>query len=665
MLRPEATRRLLHAIDRGRTRVGAAGDAVEHKADRHAAGLPASAAATSRHGGVLAETHGAGRPLDDSTRQAMETRLGADLSAVRVHHDEAAAASADALGARAFTDGTHIAFGRSQYQPAQGAGQSLLAHELSHITQGDAASGVLRRSGPGDPPGGNPRGGGLTQAQRAKIGEARKFFNLPPTPTGGATTIVGVLIDPSGKEYPLKSGHEGGPFGGTQRGNVPRGRGEGFSGGAPSEKNIVTHIEGHAAAKMHELGLTEATLLSEEPPCKVCDASQGWDPLAGGWTEEAAKQPGTPAISSVLPPGGKLTIVDPGATTVYSSFRARPPAPPAPAPATRGAKPASGGVKPGPGSEPAQKATRTTFETRGEVKYEIGDPIEPPRVSDPYAAPAAKIGEGLAAILPSAMEAFQDKIIRNAVAHRMKDQWPAVERTRRDFPGHYIAFAVSLQEWEHPDPAGMVARMVNYVTFVHAETKEQCGTALTGVQAASAGPRLGRGRAVRRLHPALNVARRSICRGDEPFFRVVLHRDGLLREPRCSRGRTPAPLPRSGTSAKHGRPGGHQPVQPLVAAGGQPYRPAAPAPRGHPGHAAQTRRSRGERRASRVRRRQVRREATGAAATFLHSRRSGEREEQLFELAPVRLRLSGVVLVHHALLQTRRDELEPGAVQGT
>ena len=110
MLRPEATRRLLHAIDRGRTRVGAAGDAVEHKADRHATGLP-----------------------------------------VRVHHDEVAAASADALGARAFTDGTHIAFGRSQYQPAQGAGQSLLAHELSHITQGHAASGVLRRNGPGDP----------------------------------------------------------------------------------------------------------------------------------------------------------------------------------------------------------------------------------------------------------------------------------------------------------------------------------------------------------------------------------------------------------------------------------------------------------------------------------------------------------------------------------
>ena len=170
---------------------------------------------------------------------------------------------------------------------------------------------MLRR-GPGDPPGGDRPGGGLTQAQRAKIVEARKFFNLPQSPAGSASTIVGVLIDPSGKEYPLKSGHEGGPFGGTQRGSIPRGRGEGFSGGAPSEKNIVTHIEGHAAAKMHELGLTEATLLSEEPPCKVCDASQGWDPAAGGWTEEAAKRPGTPAITSVLPPGSKLTIVDPG-----------------------------------------------------------------------------------------------------------------------------------------------------------------------------------------------------------------------------------------------------------------------------------------------------------------------------------------------------------------
>src|SRR4051812_11945741 len=119
---PEATQRLLRAIDCGRARVGASEDTAEREADRKATGLPARSATRIPRwadGGVLAETHGAGRPLDDSARRAMEARLGADLSGIRVHHDEAAAASADALGARAFTDGAHIAFGRGQYQPGQ------------------------------------------------------------------------------------------------------------------------------------------------------------------------------------------------------------------------------------------------------------------------------------------------------------------------------------------------------------------------------------------------------------------------------------------------------------------------------------------------------------------------------------------------------------------
>lgn len=163
LMGPEATRGLLRAIDSGRARVGAAEDAVERQADRQATGLPAQS--TMRiprwaDGGVLAETHGSGSPLEDSTRRAMQARLGADLSGIRVHHDEAAAASADALGTRAFTDGAHIAFGRGQYRPAQPSGQSLLAHELSHMVEGHAASGVLRRGGPADPPGGKPGAAG-------------------------------------------------------------------------------------------------------------------------------------------------------------------------------------------------------------------------------------------------------------------------------------------------------------------------------------------------------------------------------------------------------------------------------------------------------------------------------------------------------------------------
>lgn len=237
-----------------------------------------------------------------------------------------------------------------------------------------------------------------------KIRNARKFFNLPPTPTEGEPTIVGVLIDPSGEEYPLKSGHEGGPYGGTQRGNVPRGKGEGFSSGAPTEKNIGTHIEGHAVAKMHELVLTEATLLSEEPPCKVCDAAQGWDPETGGWTAEAAKKPGVAAINTVLPPGGKLTIVDPGATGTYTSYRLGPPAGPAvpPHPAPRPTKAPSpmeaegeGGVMV-PGRATSSEATTQTV-TGGTAAQPGARSAEPTVEAKPAAAtnsrePTARVG---------------------------------------------------------------------------------------------------------------------------------------------------------------------------------------------------------------------------------------------------------------------------------
>ena len=186
--------------------------------------------------------------------------------------------------------------------------------------------GVLRRGARADAPGGKPRSGGLTRAEWAKLMQLRKDRGLPPRPTEGQKTIVGILIDKDGNEYPVESGEEPHGLRGTHEGGIPRGPGEGFSGGGPSEKNIGTHIEGHAAAIMHQKGLTEATLLSEKPPCKVCDISQGWDPETGGWTAEAAKKPGVAAINTVLPPGGKLTIVDPGATGTYHSYRLGPPA---------------------------------------------------------------------------------------------------------------------------------------------------------------------------------------------------------------------------------------------------------------------------------------------------------------------------------------------------
>jgi hypothetical protein len=65
----------------------------------------------------------------------MELRFGHDFSRVRVHVDDRAARSVQAINAIAYTAGNHIAFGANQYQPHTNTGLRLLAHELTHVIQ--------------------------------------------------------------------------------------------------------------------------------------------------------------------------------------------------------------------------------------------------------------------------------------------------------------------------------------------------------------------------------------------------------------------------------------------------------------------------------------------------------------------------------------------------
>lgn len=83
-----------------------------------------------------------GAPLDAGTRSGAEAELSADLRAVRVHTDPAAADLARGIGAAAFTRGEDVYFGAGRYQPATSAGRRLLRHELVHVVQqrrGDVA----------------------------------------------------------------------------------------------------------------------------------------------------------------------------------------------------------------------------------------------------------------------------------------------------------------------------------------------------------------------------------------------------------------------------------------------------------------------------------------------------------------------------------------------
>lgn len=76
-----------------------------------------------------------GRQMDRETQEFMESRFHHDFSHVRVHTDDKAGRSADALAATAYTRGTDIVFAKGQYNPTSGSGRQLIAHELTHVVQ--------------------------------------------------------------------------------------------------------------------------------------------------------------------------------------------------------------------------------------------------------------------------------------------------------------------------------------------------------------------------------------------------------------------------------------------------------------------------------------------------------------------------------------------------
>lgn len=163
-----------------KTPVGAPHDAAERQADHVAEHLTAPAvagplhcaacaggdtpcpacSATARHlrrsatphaGTPAAPTAAAdsvltrpGVPLPASLRQRFEHRLGADLSAVRLHTGPDATRAAASVDARAFALGPHIVVAEAEFQPHIPSGERLLAHEVGHVVQ-DEATPTLRR----------------------------------------------------------------------------------------------------------------------------------------------------------------------------------------------------------------------------------------------------------------------------------------------------------------------------------------------------------------------------------------------------------------------------------------------------------------------------------------------------------------------------------------
>ncbi|MCY7272247.1 MAG: DUF4157 domain-containing protein [Phormidesmis sp. CAN_BIN44] len=76
-----------------------------------------------------------GQSLDPVTQVFMEQRFRWDFSQVRVHTDDRAAQSSQAIQALAYTVGRDIVFNMGQYSPHTNRGKRLLAHELTHVVQ--------------------------------------------------------------------------------------------------------------------------------------------------------------------------------------------------------------------------------------------------------------------------------------------------------------------------------------------------------------------------------------------------------------------------------------------------------------------------------------------------------------------------------------------------
>lgn len=96
--------------------------------------------------GILSSVYSAlrssGQPLDPCTRNYFESRFDREFGSVRLHTDRTAAESAGAIGAKAYTVGRHMVFGKGQYAPSTSEGKSLMAHELAHVVQQGAASSI-------------------------------------------------------------------------------------------------------------------------------------------------------------------------------------------------------------------------------------------------------------------------------------------------------------------------------------------------------------------------------------------------------------------------------------------------------------------------------------------------------------------------------------------
>lgn len=228
---------------------------------------PAGAAKRSAPGAAARaadrERRSPGSPLDEALRRRMESLLGHDLEGVRVHADAHAAGAAAEVGARAYTRGRDIYFGRAAYAPESTEGLRRIAHELAHVAQTGG------RAGP-RPEGVEPQASPVERAAESAADAAAAGRHAALTP---ASTVAPVLREAEGGDEdaaPVLSRH---PFDVTPAhgsGVIPVGSGSVtfryIVGQGDGETVLVLEVSAGLQATFTPLGETAARDLRVDDP---------------------------------------------------------------------------------------------------------------------------------------------------------------------------------------------------------------------------------------------------------------------------------------------------------------------------------------------------------------------------------------------------------------
>lgn len=321
---------------------------------RHASGHASRTAPAVVHRVLTAP----GEALEPAVRSDLEPRFGHDFSAVRIHTDAHAAGSADAVAARAYTVGNHIAFAAGAYRPGTDEGRRLLAHELTHSLQqagpaggrpapqldigdvhdpaeGEAESVAASVSSGGSaswrPPGASPAHGD-GGSRRTLLPRAHSSPRVARQDAGSATPDAGPVVTPDAGTVPTPdvgaaatpdSGTPAGPDAGTGGPGVP---GPGIPAPPPPPRVVGVEVEDERASVTHPVPSNlggagrrhRVTLAGSRPPVSfraVLDRPVApGDPAISGlsWSGDppAALAAGTDALHATVPvPTARKVVV--------------------------------------------------------------------------------------------------------------------------------------------------------------------------------------------------------------------------------------------------------------------------------------------------------------------------------------------------------------------